>query len=160
MDIVYVGLKDLKGDNLAGTGLTWARGQIHKVEDEKKCALLLKHDLIWRNATGKSPEEVKAMLIQPPAEVPPEPRVSIISEGNRAAFADPFIIVVPDDVFQKLRVNELTAVFMSDDQADAFKRWQDAQVDTSPKKTGPRRKDGDPLGLPTKAGLDAVKKTA
>jgi hypothetical protein len=160
MDIIYVGLKNLKGDNIAGTGLTWARGQIHKVEDEKKAALLLKHDLVWRDATGKSEEETQAMLIQPPAEVPPEPRVSILSEGNRAAFADPFIIVVPDEVFLKLRVNELTAVFMTDDQADAFKRWQDAQMDTGPKRTGPRRKEGDPLGLPTKAGLDAVKKTA
>jgi hypothetical protein len=52
--IVYIGNKEVKGDNVAQTGLTWTKGQVHEVSDEKKVAKLLEHNLIWRDATNKS----------------------------------------------------------------------------------------------------------
>ena len=98
--------------------------------DEKKVALLLKHPLIWQDA-DKPYEllpELKAVI--------PEPRVSFIPQGE--TFYEPVVIPVPGEVFKKLLVKELLAVFMTNEDADAFSRWKLGPDDLTPKNTGPK----------------------
>lgn len=162
MRICYIGIKELKGDNVAATGLVWTRGQVHEVIDEKKCALLLAHALVWRDATGKSDEEIKAMLIQPLAEVAPEPRVNIIPTGEGLSpYWEPVVIAVSAEVFKGVQDKTLTTVFMTEADADAFSLWKQAESDTAPKQTGPKAKSKETkTGLDSKAGLEAAGKKA
>lgn len=135
MRIVYVGLKDLKADNVAGTGLVWTRGQIHEVEDAAKAAKLLEHKLIWQDADSKYE------LVPEPKAVPPAPRVSIIPKDAVSPYWEPVVMAVPEEVFAGLQKKELVAVFMTEVDADKFADWkieQDNGTDTSPKNTGPK----------------------
>jgi hypothetical protein len=135
MRIVYVGFKEMKADNVAGTGLVWSRGEIHEVEEEAKVAKLLAHPLIWRDAD--QPYE----LMPVPVAVKPEPRVSIIPVDNQAPYWEPIVQTVPGDVFDRLQKKELVSVFMTAEDADAFADWklkqEKALSDTAPKNTGP-----------------------
>lgn len=47
MKIKYVGRKDFKTDNVAGTGLTWGSGDSLEVADPAKAARLLRHPDVW-----------------------------------------------------------------------------------------------------------------
>ena len=47
MRIKYIGGKASKEDNVAGTGLRWAQGQVHEVENVEACGKLLKHPDVW-----------------------------------------------------------------------------------------------------------------
>lgn len=132
MRIVYVGLKDMKADNVAGTGLVWTRGQIHEVEDEAKANKLLFHPLIWQDA------DKEYHLTPEPKAVPAEPRVSIIPTGNVSPYWEPVVIPIAGDVFERLQKKELVAVFMTSEDADAYANWKLTQPDdTTPKNTGP-----------------------
>lgn len=138
MRIVYRGVKEQKGDNVAGTGLVWTRGQIHEVEDEEKAAKLLAHPLIWADASQKYE------LVPEPVVVKPEPRVSFTPADAKDAFWDPIVIPIPAEVFARLQKKELVSTFMTPDDADAFAAWKltqakavEAAADTAPKKTGP-----------------------
>lgn len=131
MKIVYVGLKPLKTDGVAGTGLTWTRGEVHDVEDEVKAAKLLEHPLIWKDASKEFE------LMPEPKAVPPEPRVSIIPSGEVSPYWEPVVIPVPAEVFAQLQKKELLAVFMSESDADAFAEWKIKNEDTAPRNTGP-----------------------
>ena len=141
MKIVYVGTKEVKGDNVAATGLTWRRGEVHEVMDEKKCAKLLEHKLIWQNADGKSAKQIEAMLLPELKALPPDPIVRVIP--NDDAFMDAFVLPVPVAVLRELHNKTLTAVFMKPVDADAFADWKlenDTRPDTAPKNTGPKDK--------------------
>lgn len=161
MKIVYIGHKEVKGDNVAQTGLIWTRGQVHDVADAKKAATLLEHKLIWANAEGKNPEEVAAILLPEMKAVPPEPRVNFIPETSASPFWEPVVMVVPEEMFKQLQAKEIVAVFMSPDDADAFGDWK-LERDTrpmAPAKTGPKVQAKDTrAGTDTKAGLDAAAK--
>lgn len=136
MKIVYVGLKEMKADNIAGTGLVWTRGEIHEVEDPVKAAKLLEHTLIWQNA------DAKYELLPAPAVVQPDPRVNIIPSASASPYWEPVVIPVPGDVFARLQKKELVAVFIKADEADAYADWKlarDKQLsDTAPAATGPK----------------------
>ena len=162
MKIAYIGIKEIKGDNIAGTGLVWTRGQVHEVLDEKKCALLTKHPLIWADVTGKSAEEIEAMLVKAPAAVEPEPRVNIIPSGDGTSpYWEPVVIPVPPEVFKGVQEKTLVTLFMTEADADAFAIWKKGQEDTSPKQTGPKARPKETkAGLDTKAGLEAGGKKA
>ncbi len=133
--IVYVGLKDQKGDNVAGTGLVWTRGQIHEVEDDAKAIKLLAHKLIWQDADGKYE------LVPGPKVVPPEPRVNIIQSGDVSPYWEPVVIPIAAEDFTRLQKKELVAVFMTNEDADAYADWKlerDTRPDdTTPRNTGP-----------------------
>jgi len=47
--VKYVGCKELKNDNVAGTGLSWKRGQVHLVP-VGQAALLIRHPTVWELA--------------------------------------------------------------------------------------------------------------
>lgn len=50
--IEYVGAKERKTDNVAGTGLVWeGKGDRHKVS-EKDAAMLLRHPDVWAEVPG------------------------------------------------------------------------------------------------------------
>lgn len=136
--IVYVGLKEQKGDNVAGTGLVWTRGQIHEVEDEDKAAKLLAHPLIWADASQNYE------LVPQPKAVKPEPRVSFVPSDATGPYWDPIVIPIPAEVFARLQKKELVSTFMTPADADAFAAWKldqakadDATADVAPKNTGP-----------------------
>lgn len=132
MRIVYIGNKEAKYDNVAQTGFTWTRGEIHEVEDEKKALKLLEHTLIWADAD-------KAYSLTPELKaVDPTPRVNFIPADATSPYWEPVVIPVPNEVFAQLRDKKLIAVFMTDADADAFQEWKAAGPDdTSPKETGP-----------------------
>lgn len=159
MKIIYIGHKSIKTDNIAATGLTWQRGEVHEVADEKKAAKLLEHKTIWADATGKSDAEIAAMLLPELKAVPADPIVRVIPEGD--AFMDAFVMVVPVEVLRELHNKNLTAVFMKPVDADAFAEWKlerdtrPEAADTAPVKTGPKTQARD-----TKAGLDSAPKKA
>jgi hypothetical protein len=82
-DIKYVGLKPLKSDNVAGTGLTWTPGQVHKVASLDACQKLLKHSDVWALVEPSGPVfrvdledtdnfTLNAGAAEPPADVDPE----------------------------------------------------------------------------------------
>jgi hypothetical protein len=151
--IVYVGLKEIKGDNVAQTGLTWARGQVRDVVDDAKAVLLLKHPLIWQDASGKNEKEIAALLLPEFKAVAPIPAVNVVAEG--AAVWDPFTVPVPNDVLGKVRAGELIPVFMTEADADGYADWKKMEADTAPKNTGPK-----PQAKETKMGLDTKPKAA
>lgn len=161
MKIAYIGIKEIKGDNIAQTGLVWTRGQVQEVADEKKALKLLEHPLIWANVEGKSVEEIAALMVQELKAVPPEPRVSFIPDAPASPYWEPFVTVVPEEVLKKLQTKELVPVFMSDADADAFSDWK-LERDTrpsAPAKTGPKAQAKETkVGTDTKAGLEAAAK--
>ena len=118
--VVYVGMKALKGDNVAKTGLTWKRGEILEVEDEK-AAKLFEHADIWRNADEKyellDPAEVKA----------PVPSVSITVPGAK------FDIPQSAEVVSMIARGEMVAVFMTPADEKAFDEWKKLDTDHEPK---------------------------
>lgn len=157
MKIVYVGLKEIKADNVAGTGLTWTRGEVHEVADEKKCAKLLEHSMIWANASGKSEPEIASMLIPAPKVVDPSPRVSFVPQDATSPYWEPVVIVIPGEVFDRLQKQEIQAVFMTPADADAYADWKLEKEtrpadDVTPKNTGPKAQAKE-----TKAGLESKK---
>lgn len=157
MKIVYVGLKEMKADNIAGTGLTWTRGEVHEIADEKKCAKLLEHPTIWADVTGKNAEEIAAALIPAPHVVPPEPRVSFAPTESVSPYWEPVVIVIPGEVFERLQKQELQAVFMTPADADAYSDWKLEREtrpadEVAPKNTGPKAQARE-----TKAGLESKK---
>lgn len=154
MKIAYIGLKEVKADNVAATGFTWIRGEVHDVADAVKAAKLLEHPLIWADATGKSDIEIAAMMVPAPRALDPVPRLSIIPADEVSPFWEPVIIPVPGDVFTRLQAKELLAVFMTSEDADAYAEWK-LERDTAPKETGP-----EPQAKETKAGLESRKKAA
>ena len=148
MKVVYIGRKDVKADNVAGTGLIWTRGQIHEVEDEAKAAKLLEHALTWKDA-GKKYELAKEL-----APVDPVPRINVVPENmDPNLYWEPFVIPVSATVFNALRENKVEAVFMTPEAIREYDAWKIS--DTAPKQTGPRPQDKE-----TKAGLDSAKKKA
>lgn len=161
MQIAYIGIKEIKGDNIAQTGLVWTRGQVHEVADEKKSLKLLEHSLIWAKVDGKSAEEIAGLMVQELKAVPPEPRASFIPDAPASPYWEPFVTVVPEEVLKKLQAKELVPVFMSEADADAFGEWK-LDRDTrpsAPQKTGPRAQAKETkAGTDTKAGLDAAAK--
>lgn len=140
MRIVYIGLKPQKGDNVAATGLTWERGQIHEVEDALKAEKLLKHPLIWANADDKYE------LLPELAAVEPEPRVRFIPEGKGVSpFSEPITIPIDEETFNKLQSKVLIPVYMTFEDAEAYSDWkiwkESPPPDTAPRNTGPIPKE-------------------
>lgn len=145
--VVYIGLKEIKGDNVAATGLTWKRGEVRQVDDDKKAGLLLQHPLIWGDATGKNEKEIAAMMLPEFKAVEPVPAVNVVEDG--AKVWDPFTVPVPPDVLAKVRSGDLIPVFMTEADADGYAAWKKLDADTAPKNTGPKVQARD-----TKAGLE------
>lgn len=134
MKIVYIGHKEVKGDNVAATGLTWTRGQVQEVADEKKAAKLCEHKLIWKCVDGLKDKDIQALLLPELKAVVPDPVVRVIPEGD--AFMEPFVMAVPVDMLRELHNKTLTAVFMKSADADAFADWR-LERDTRPEDTAP-----------------------
>jgi hypothetical protein len=156
MKIVYLGLKEIKADNVAGTGLIWRRGEIHEVNDEAKSAKLLEHTLIWANA------DAKYELLPEPKAVPPSPRVQIVLASSDSPYWDPVVLTTSPETFEKLQKKELAAVFVDADDVEAFNEWKlerETRPDmTVPRETGPAPKSKETKpGLDTKQGLEAKK---
>lgn len=61
MRVAYIGPKAVKHDNVAGTGLKWAPGQVHDVEP-LAAAKLLCHPTIWEKANEEAKAEAEAVL--------------------------------------------------------------------------------------------------
>lgn len=122
MRVVYIGRKEQKGDNVAGTGLVWSSGQIHEVSDEKKAAKLLEHPNVWANADGPY-QMVPELRVVPPGI---EPRVEVVPTGGEldTPIWEPLRFTVDKDIFARLRSEELVPVFMSPADADAFSEWK------------------------------------
>ena len=157
--IVYLGSKEVKADNIAGTGLVWTRGAIKEVEDDVKAELLLKHAGVWADA-AKPYTLAPLIALAEPVQAPiadPELKVEFVPNavGIDGPSFKPVTIVVTPEEFQKLRDKEWIAVFMSPTQADAYELWRKMEEDTSPQRTGPKPQDKE-----TKAGLDSPKKAA
>ena len=116
--IVYIGNKPIKADNVAGTGLTWIRGEVQEVQDDKKAAKLLEYPTVWRDSDQpfELQPEIKAV------KDAPKPAVSFIPQGGEEVFHnwEPISVVVSGEVFKKLSDKELIAVFMTPVDADAY----------------------------------------
>lgn len=57
MKVRYIGLKDLKTDNVAGTGAVWMGfGDVQEVPDEA-WPKLARHPEVWQDASKKAPEK-------------------------------------------------------------------------------------------------------
>jgi hypothetical protein len=153
MKIVYIGLKDIKADNVAGTGLFWKRGDIHEVADPAKAAKLLEHKLIWANA------DEKYEMIPEPTIIPSVPRVQFFPAKSDAPYWEPIILTVSPETFEKLRAKELTAIFVEQGEVDEFAEWKLDKATrpdvTTPQETGPRPQDKE-----TRPGLEKAKKVA
>ena len=77
--IEYIGNKDRKEDNVAGTGLVWeGKGDRHEVASKKQAALLLAHECVWAEVPkgdldaggpGLSSAELDALKDQPYEEL-------------------------------------------------------------------------------------------
>jgi hypothetical protein len=120
--IIYIGNKPMKADNIAGTGLTWSKGEVHEVEDDAKAAKLLDYAGVWADAdTDYKPLETPAEQISAP-----NPRAMIVPQGGEevSPFWDPITIVVPAEVFKSLQDKETIAVFMTPDDADAYEAFK------------------------------------
>ena len=130
MKIVYVGRKSQKGDNVAGTGLIWAPGDVHEVADAKKANQLIEHKGVWADADkpyelAKEPARAEAGL---------EPRVEILPTGGAMPGNwEPIRETVDKDVFQKLQSGELTLLFVTPEDADAFSAWKKRQPEKKQK---------------------------
>src|SRR5260221_9619778 len=109
--IVYIGPRDIKEDNVAGTSLVWTHGQVHEVEDEKKAALLLAHSTVWADAD--KPYKVSPMVHAEPAKS--EPSVHIVPQGGEKVDLHWHPIVVPTDgdTYNRLRDKELDVFFLT-----------------------------------------------
>lgn len=144
--VVYVGLKEVKSDNVAQTGLIWTRGQVHEIADDAKAAKLLEHPLIWKDAS-KAYEMLKEFT-----PVDPSPRINVIPDGmpTEGVYWDPFVIPVPAAVFDGVRNGSLQAVFMAPADADAYAAWKELDKETAPAKTGPTAQDKE-----TRPGLES-----
>lgn len=132
MRIVYIGRKEQKGDNVAGTGLVWASGQIHDVPDEKKAAKLLEHKHVWADAD--KPYQLAPELHAVPAGI--EPRVEVAPTGGEfeTPIWEPLKFTVDKDIFARLRAEEIVPVFMSPADADAFGEWKRREAAKAEKK--------------------------
>lgn len=120
MRIVYIGLKPTKSDNVAQTGLTWVRGEILEVADEKKAAKLLEFPSVWADAD--KPYELAKLHVQEISQ--PKPQVAIVPENELSPFWEPVTIPVSAEEFHKLRLKELVPVFMAGEEAEQYKAWQ------------------------------------
>src|SRR5260221_14524254 len=133
--IIYLGAKEIKADNVAQTGLTWSRGEVREVVDDKKAELLLKHPRVWADAD-------KEYQLQPEITLAHEsqPMVSIIPQdaGGLSPYWEPVILAVTAEIFTKMQNKEFIAVFMTPDDQDAYAAWKKLEADTAPKKTGPK----------------------
>ena len=138
--IVYIGTKPRKSDNLAKTGLTWERGQVHEVSDDKQAALLLEHPDIWADAESK-------YELRDPTRAPQEatPNITVIVPGAK--------IVIPStaEVIAGIASERLRAVFMTKDEAELFELWKH-EGETKALDKGLTKL---PLGLPKKNGPEA-----
>ena len=120
MNIVYVGAKPMKSDNVAETKLIWERGQIHAVADEVKAAKLLSYKDIWADADKpyslRDPNE-------PPKAAPPT--VTIIVPGAK------FVLDKTDEEVREIAAERLLPVFMTKADSNAFAEWK-LERDTAP----------------------------
>jgi len=123
-NIVYIGNRDLKEDNVAATGLVWKRGEKHQVEDEKKAAMLLAHPTVWADAD--KPFELLPVAPEPTPLQPSEPTVQVVPQGGGKVDLhwEPIVFTVPAETFDKVRDKELELVFMSPEDAETFKEWK------------------------------------
>lgn len=131
MRIVYLGTKEVKGDNVAKTGLVWSRGQILEVEEPEKAAKLLEYPEIWADA------EKDYTLAEPPKPREQNPQVNVIPQDATSPYWEPVVIPIPGDVFKQVQEKSLIPVFMTPEDADAFSAWKRERDDTAPRNTGP-----------------------
>ncbi len=128
--ILYIGLKQVKNDNVAETKLVWTRGAVVEVHDDTKAAKLCEHTDIWRDVTGKSPAEIKAMLRPIPlptlAEAP-KPRVQVQPHGgsdDASPFWDPIVVTVDAKLFADLQDGKCDVMIVTKEDIKLFERWK------------------------------------
>lgn len=154
--VAYIGLKATKSDNVAGTGLTWERGQVHTVEDDAKAAKLLEHKNVWVDGA----DETNIILLQPPKTVEAPPMIGFTT-GNIAH--PPIMRTIEPEVYEKLQKGDLVEVFMTPADFDQFSAWRLAGSSMAPRETGPAvdpNRERATLRLPQKGLEQAGKKTA
>ena len=134
--VVYIGTKPLKADNVAKTGITWARGEVQEIENEEQAMKLLEHPHVWADAD----KDYKLIDIEPTEQVAPEPRVMIVPQGGTevSPYWDPVTIVVPPEIFTSLQEKETIAVFMKPAEADAYQAWKAEHAAFDPAKVDKR----------------------
>ena len=113
MKVVYIGLKPQKGDNVAGTQLVWAPGQVHEIADEKIAAKLVEHADIWADAA-----KPYKLLEQGDPSRAPLPSVTITVPGAK------FIVEEPPEVLSGIAQGALIAVFMTKEDRALFEEWK------------------------------------
>lgn len=156
--IVYVGNKETKGDNVAGTGLVWRRGEVHEIADDIKCAKLLDHSTIWRDATDKDPAQISGMLLPELRAVATPPSVHLMANEATGLSWKPIVIEISADEYSKLAAGTYDTYFMSKTDAALFSAWKLQQtaveaVDSAPRQTGPK-----PQARDTRQGLESAGK--
>lgn len=120
--IVYIGPRDIKEDNIAGTGLIWTHGETHEVADEKKAAMLLAHDTVWADA--EKPHKIANMVHAEP--VKSEPSIHIVPQGGEKLDLhwQPIIVATDSETFSRVRDKELDVFFMTPEDAQGFKAYK------------------------------------
>lgn len=119
--VVYVGAKPLKTDNVAGTGLSWKRGEILEVEDDAKAEKLLSYAGIWADAEQPYQMQPTLSVVEAKPEISErtaEPTVEFVADGH-----EPVTFMVSAEVLQKLREQELIPVFMTTDQDEQCRSY-------------------------------------
>ena len=128
--VAYIGLKPTKSDNVAGTGLTWQRGQVHDIVDDAKAAKLLEHKNVWVDGS----DETKIVLLQAPEPVALPAQVVFTTGRTDQA---PIIETVDDQVYAMLQTKALVPVFMSVEDYDQFRAWKLGNTSHAPMERGP-----------------------
>lgn len=132
MRIVYVGAKLVKNDNICGTKLSWSRGEVLDITDDKISMKLLEHPDIWRDASNKSHAEIKAMLLPLPSSTPveaPKPRLQMQPQGGSDAspFWDPIVIPIDEQTFRDLQNKKCDIMFVEPGDVKLFNDFKKAQ---------------------------------
>jgi len=78
--IQYIGIRPLKADNVAGTGLTWYRHQIHPVA-ATQAQRLLRHPDVWQLV---APEDLPAAPADEAGQGTPAPLAAALSTVSQA----------------------------------------------------------------------------
>ena len=115
--IKYVGLKPMRPDSVAGTGLVWLPGETHEVEPGAALKLL-KHPDVWADARAEEDQApIEAKAEEKPAEPPKEaeyaPPLVDLNGMSKQALTEFAARELHEELDQKKSVKDLRA-YVSD----------------------------------------------
>lgn len=143
VQVMYVGKKEHKHDNVANTGLTWLKGETKTVSAEA-AAKLLKHPDIWVNPENFDPNS-HAHAHLAPAETSAAEHLKALLESDKI-----HIVVIDRETLDAIRAGE--KVFAIHGKATPA---QEAQIGQTTSKPAPA-----PVPLATAANKPAGEKPA